>query len=150
LEQAHAYRDLMVTNDWSARRLAEELDLNHATVLRALALLELPGDIQQRVTRGELAPSAAAELARLAPDEAKALAERAAAEKLTRDQVAEAVRARVNPTMDRTPRAKPLEVRLDDGIKVVIHGVTDPETAAAALKRAIKKLVVAGRGAEAA
>jgi hypothetical protein len=43
-----------------------------------------------------------------------------------------------------------LEVRLDDGIKIVIHGVTDPETAAAALKRAIKKLVAAGRGAEAA
>lgn len=150
LEQAHAYRDLMAANDWSARRLAEELDLNHATVLRALALLELPHDIQQRVARGELAPSAAAELARLDPDEAKVLAERAAAEKLTRDQVAEAVRARVNPTTDRTARARPLEVRLDDGIKVVIHGVTDPETAAAALKRAIKKLVAAGRGAEAA
>ena len=150
LEQAHAYRDLMAANDWSARRLAEELDLNHATVLRALALLELPHDIQQRVARGELAPSAAAELARLDPDEAKVLAERVAAEKLTRDQVAEAVRARVNPTIDRTARARPLEVRLDDGIKVVIHGVTDPETAAAALKRAIKKLVATGHGAEAA
>jgi len=56
------------------------------------------------------------------------------------------------PTTDRTARARPLEVRLDDGIKVVIHGVTDPETAAAALKRAIKKLVADadGRGAEAA
>ena len=98
----------------------------------------------------ELAPSAAAELARLDPDKAKVLAERAAAEKLTRNQVAEAVRARVNPTTDRTARARPLEVRLGDGIKVVIHGVTDPETAAAALKRAIKKLVADGRGAEAA
>jgi ParB family chromosome partitioning protein len=150
LEQAHAYRDLMAANDWSARRLAEELDLNHATVLRALALLELPEDIQQRVSRGELAPSAAAELARLNPDEATALAQRAAVEKLTRDQVAEAVRARVNPPRDRTARPKPLEVRLDDGIKIVIHGVTEPETAAAALKRAIKKLVAAGRDAEAA
>jgi ParB family chromosome partitioning protein len=150
LEQAHAYRDLMATNDWSARRLAEELDLNHATVLRALALLELPEDIQQRVARGQLAPSAAAELARLAPDEAKALAERASTEKLTRNQVAEAVRARVNPTTDRTSRHKPLEVRLEDGIKIIIHGATDPETAAAALKRAIKKLVAASRGAEAA
>jgi ParB family chromosome partitioning protein len=150
LEQAHAYRDLMATNDWSARRLAEELDLNHATVLRALALLELPEDIQQRVARGQLAPSAAAELARLAPDEAKVLAERASTEKLTRDQVAEAVRARVNPTIDRTSRPKPLEVRLEDGIKIIIHGATDPESAAAALKRAIKKLVAAGRGAEAA
>jgi ParB family chromosome partitioning protein len=150
LEQAHAYRDLMAANDWSARRLAEELDLNHATVLRALALLELPEDIQQRVARGDLVPSTAAELARLTPDEAKFLAERIAAEKLTRDQVAEAVRARVNPTTDRTARPKPLEVRLDDGIKIVIHGASDPETAAAALKRAIKKLVAAGRGAEAA
>ena len=51
MEQAHAYRDLMTANDWSARRLGEELDLNHATILRALALLELPEDIQQRVAR---------------------------------------------------------------------------------------------------
>jgi ParB family transcriptional regulator, chromosome partitioning protein len=150
LEQAHAYRSLMAANDWSARRLAEELDLNHATVLRALALLGLPGDIQERVARGELAPSAAAELARLEPDEAKALAEQAAAEKLTRDQVAEAVRARVNPAADRPARPKPLEVRLDDGIRIIIHGAADPEVAAAALKRAIKKLVSPGRGADAA
>ena len=150
LEQAHAYRDLMASNEWSARRLAEELDLNHATVLRALALLELPEDIQQRVARGTLAPSAAAELARLTPDEATVLADRAAAEKLTRDQVAEAVRARVNPTTERTARPRPMEVRLDDGIKIVIHGVTDHETAAAALKHAIKKLVTPGRGVEAA
>jgi ParB family chromosome partitioning protein len=150
LEQAHAYRDLMAANEWSARRLAEELDLNHATVLRALALLELPEDIQQRVASGALAPSAAAELARLDPVEAKVLADRATTEKLTRDQVAEAVRARVNPTTDRTGRPKPIEVRLDDGIKIVIHGITDPETAAAALKRAIKKLVTSARDVEAA
>jgi ParB family transcriptional regulator, chromosome partitioning protein len=150
LEQAHAYRDLMAAHEWSARRLAEELDLNHATVLRALALLELPEDLQQRVERGVLVPSAAAELARLTPDEARELADRAAAEKLTRDQVAEAVRARVNPTTDRTARPRPIEVRLDDGIKIVIHGVTDPETAAAALKRAVKKLVTPNRGVEAA
>jgi ParB family chromosome partitioning protein len=150
LEQAHAYRDLMAANEWSARRLAEELDLNHATVLRALALLELPDDIQRRVASGALAPSAAAELARLDPDEAKALADRAATERLTRDQVAEAVRARVNPTTDRPGRPKPMEVRLDDGIRIVIHGITDPETAAAALKRAIKKLVAPARDVEAA
>jgi ParB family chromosome partitioning protein len=150
MEQAHAYRDLMTANDWSARRLGDELDLNHATVLRALALLELPEDIQKRVARGALAPSAAAELARLTPDEAKDLAERADAENLTRDQVVEAVRARVNPTTDRTARPRPIELRLDDGIKIIIHGVTDPDTAAAALKRAIKKLVTPSRGVEAA
>jgi len=150
LEQAHAYRDLMEAHGWSARRLAEELDLNHATVLRALALLELPGDIQQRVASGALSPSAAAELARLDPDEAKVLADRAAAERLTRDQVAEAVRARVNPMMNRTGRPKPMEVRLDDGIRIVIHGITDPEAAAAALKRAIKRLVTSARDVEAA
>jgi ParB family chromosome partitioning protein len=150
LEQAHAYRDLMAANEWSVRRLAEELDLNHATVLRALALLELPDDIQQRVASGALAPSAAAELSRLDPEEAKALADRAAAEKLTRDQVAEAVRARVNPTGERAGRPKPMEIRLDEGIRIVIHGITDPESAAAALKRAIKKLVVPARDGAAA
>jgi ParB family chromosome partitioning protein len=150
LEQAHAYRDLMAAHEWSARRLAEELDLNHATVVRALALLELPEDIQQRVASGALAPSTAAELARLDPGEAKALADRVATEGLTRDQVAEAVRARVNPTTDRPGRPKPMEIRLDDGIRVIIHGTTDPQLAAAAMKRAIKKLVTPARDVEAA
>jgi ParB family chromosome partitioning protein len=150
LEQAHAYRDLMVAHEWSARRLAEELDLNHATVLRALALLELPDDIQQRVASGALAPSAAAELSRLEPDEAKALADRAATERLTRDQIAEAVRARVSPTTERSGRPKPMEIRLDDGVRIVIHGIAEPELAAAALKRAIKKLVAPARDGAAA
>lgn len=150
LEQAHAYRDLMAANEWSARRLAEELDLNHATVLRALALLELPDDIQERVASGALAPSAAAELSRLEPDEAKALADRAATERMTRDQVAEAVRARVRPAADGAGRSKRMEVRLDDGVRIVIHGVTEPEAAAAALKRGIKKLMAPARDGAAA
>jgi ParB family chromosome partitioning protein len=150
LEQAHAYRELMAANEWSARRLAEELDLNHATVLRALALLELPYDIQQRVASGALAPSAAAELSRLGPDEAKALADRAATEGLTRDQVAEAVRARVTPAAGRAGRPRPMEIRLDEGIRVVVHGVAEPELAAAALRRAIKKLVAPARDGAAA
>ena len=69
---------------------------------------------------------------------------------MTRDQVAEAVRARVNPTTDRPGRPKPMEVRLDDGIRIVIHGITDPEAAAAAPEMRHQKLVAPARDVEAA
>ena len=148
IEQARAYRALMTSHEWSARRLADELDLNHATVLRALALLDLPEGVQARVEAGELSPSAAAELARLTPDEATSLAERVTTEHLTRDQVSEAVREKVGHGERPTKKPRPLEVRLDDGVRIVIHGITDPDAAAAALKQAVRKLTAASRNSD--
>jgi ParB family chromosome partitioning protein len=93
LEQAAAFRELLDRHGWSARRLAEELSLSHQTVSRALALLELPAEIQEQVRRGELAPRTAAELASVEkPEQQVAIAERAVSERLSRDQVVQAVR----------------------------------------------------------
>lgn len=92
VEQAHAYRRLMAANGWNASRLAAELSLSPASVTRALSVLELPEAVQARVEAGELGPRVAYELSKL--DDAAsqaAMAERAVAERLTRDEVAAAV-----------------------------------------------------------
>ena len=52
-------------NGWSVRQLARELAIDHSGVTRALALLTLPGAIQERVEQGTLAPATAYEISKL-------------------------------------------------------------------------------------
>jgi len=59
IEQAKAFRSLTDLSHWSTQRLAVELNLSKASVVRALALLKLPIDVQQNVDSGTLAPSSA-------------------------------------------------------------------------------------------
>ena len=56
IEQARAFRRLMDANGWSARRLAEELHIDHDKVNRAVRLLELPGPVQAAVAGGGPVP----------------------------------------------------------------------------------------------
>ena len=94
VEQARAYKRLMDAHGWASRQLAGELNISQAAVVKALALLDLPAQVQEAVEQGALAPSVAYEVARLETHEAQAaMAEMAAVEKLTRDEVALAVRA---------------------------------------------------------
>jgi ParB family chromosome partitioning protein len=72
----------------SARALAERLQVGHASIVRALALLDLPADIQESVERGQIAPNTAYELSKVAdPDEQAGLARQAAAGSLKRDEL---------------------------------------------------------------
>jgi ParB family chromosome partitioning protein len=122
VEQAKAFRRLMVLNGWSARQLARELHIADANIVRALALLELPEGVQTQVEAGRLAPSVAYEVSRLdTPEEQADLAERIVAEKLTRDQVADVVKARKE---GRPAAARPgrRTFKLPDGHKVTIEG----------------------------
>jgi ParB family chromosome partitioning protein len=94
LEQARAYKGLMDRLGLSYRELADRLHLSHTAVFRAVSLLELPSTVQQHVEVGTLSPSAAYEVSKLAdPAEQVELADRAAAEGLTRADVVEAVKA---------------------------------------------------------
>ena len=143
LEQAAAFKALMDANDWSARRLGEELHVSHQTIGRSLALLELPDVVRQKVADGMIAPRTAAEIAALDnPDDQVTLAERVSTEGLTRDQVEAAVKAKkAGTTVPRTTRAKE-EFRLDDGTRITIIGpaaAAGRDAIVAALKRALKQ-----------
>jgi ParB family chromosome partitioning protein len=101
IEQARAFKRLMDANAWSARRLAEELHVDHDKISRAIKVLRLPEDVQEQVASHHLAPSTAAEIARLPDAETqRTLARQAVAEGLSRDQVAEEVRKATEQTQD--------------------------------------------------
>jgi ParB family chromosome partitioning protein len=106
VEQARAFRALMDRNGWPALRLAETLHLNVATVTRALALLDLPAPVQDRVEAGTIAPSVAYEISKVEhPDDQHALAERVVNEGLSRAETIRAVRKAARPS-SRTTRGK--------------------------------------------
>lgn len=97
LEEARAFDQLQKLHAWTGKELAETLHINPSKITRALALLKLPADIQQRVEAGELSARAAYELSKLdSPEQQrKALAEGAAhGAPLTAETVQRRVRER--------------------------------------------------------
>jgi len=146
VEQAKAFKILMERNGWSASELGRQLNLIPSVITRALALLDMPVDIQDRVEQGVLAPRTAYEISKVEdPAKQRELAERAIAEKLTRDEVIEEVRAnRERPTQTRRVPEK-IEVRTPHG-RVVIFPNT-PDDAKAALVAALDQIEGKGQAA---
>jgi ParB family chromosome partitioning protein len=151
VEQAKAFRRLMDLNGWTARQLARELHIAEANVAKALALLDLPQSVQERVETGRLAPSVAYEISRLdTPEEQAALAERIVTEKLTRDQAIAVVQEKKPGRANAAKRAKE-EFRLDDGTRITVTGpaaAAGIDAVAAALKRALKQVHERGQDAD--
>lgn len=88
VEQARAYRRLMDSRGYTHRALADRLNIEQATVTRALALLNLPETIQTSVDAGEIRPQTAYELSKVDdPTEQAELAEEAKAGRLKRDDI---------------------------------------------------------------
>jgi ParB family chromosome partitioning protein len=139
VEQARAFRRLMDARGYSTRDLAAELHIAQTSVVRALALLELPADVQARVEGGELASTVAAELAKI-PDAAvqAEVAQAVVSEKLTRNEVAElvqAVKAR-RPAPARRP--DPVTIDLGDCSVTVRWKKASDTTALQALRKATR------------
>ena len=118
IEQARGFSSLMELRGWNGKQLAEKLHVPASTVSRALALLDLPHEIQQRVDKGEIASRSAYEISRVKDDKAKhAIAEKVAAG-MTLKQTEEAVRKRRKKP--RPPaRNKRLEFQTESGWKII-------------------------------
>jgi ParB family chromosome partitioning protein len=103
IEQAKAFKALMDKNGWSGNQVAKALGIAQPTIVRALALLELPGSMQDQVERGSLAAATAYEIGKAEdPETQREIADRVVSEHLSRSETIEAVRA----VAKRTP-AKP-------------------------------------------
>lgn len=101
VETAKSYQELMTLNQWSAQQLAEALKIGKGTVSKALALLELPEDLQQQVDAGTLSASTAYEVAKLQDAQSqRELASRIVTEGLKRDDVV----ATVSESTGKKPR----------------------------------------------
>ncbi|HEU5116147.1 MAG TPA: ParB/RepB/Spo0J family partition protein, partial [Isosphaeraceae bacterium] len=91
IEQARAFRSLMDRNGWSGNQAAKALGIAQPTVVRALALLDLPDPIQDQVERGSLPPGTAYEIGKVQdPELQKSLAERVVSQGLSRSETIEA------------------------------------------------------------
>jgi ParB family chromosome partitioning protein len=138
IEQARAFKALMEQNGWSARQVARELAIDHTGVARALALLNLPGDVQEAVEAGQIAPRTAYELTKIDdPTEQAEAAREAAAGRLKRDELAERTRKPREGRGDK-PRAWTFST---ERVRVVVSAIADDvsdeeltEAIAAALK----------------
>ena len=95
IEQAYAFKALLDRRGCSYRQLAASLHISHQAVVRALALLGLPDDVQDRVTAGQLAPSVAYEVSRLEdPDKQRAVAQEIVTRNLNREEAVATIRKR--------------------------------------------------------
>jgi ParB family chromosome partitioning protein len=138
VEQARAYRRLMEARGWTMTELAAELAVHQTSVSRALALLDLPAEVQERVEQGGLAASAAAEIAKLdRVEDQVAVAQAVEGEKLGRDEVAAIVRA-VKARKTPARRPDPVELDLGDGCTVQVRWKKPGPTVIQALRRALK------------
>jgi ParB family chromosome partitioning protein len=152
VEQARAFRRLIDAKGWSTRELATELHVAQSSVVRALALLELPAEVQEQVEQGALGPTLAYEVAKLErPEDQVAVAQAAVDQGLRRSEVAElaqAVRAR-RPAAQTASRPDPLSLDLGD-VMVTVRWKKGGSTTSAlqALRRAIKEVQEQGRSAE--
>lgn len=94
IEQARAYQRRMKLSDCSVSELAQHYGYKTpSTITKALALLELPPDLQNQIEAGEIPASAGYELSRLPDDRTmREFAAMICAGSLTRDQLSKAVR----------------------------------------------------------
>lgn len=95
IEEAKAFQSLMDLNGWNGKQVAESLRIPPSKVSRALALLDLPADIQRQVEIGQVPARTAYELSKLTEDTAqRELASQSASGELTNTSAAQAVRQR--------------------------------------------------------
>ena len=141
IEQAHAFRALLDRRGWSYRQLAESLNISHQAIVRALALLDLPDDLQAKVDAGAVPASAASEAARIADaSQRREILARVEAGAMTRDDVTRAVKsrgakgrgARPTPPIDDRPR------RAGNGVKVRV--VATPKHTLADVAAALREI----------
>ena len=140
VEQARAYRRLMERLALTQQQLADKLQISQATVSQCLSLLDLAGPVQERVDAGELAPSAAYEVGKIADPAIQAeVAAAAVAGKLSRSEVAEVVQAvRARRPAPQT-RPEPVTLDLGDGVTVTVRWKrAGPVGPVQALRRALK------------
>jgi ParB family chromosome partitioning protein len=151
-EQATAYKTLMDRRGLSAHQLAERLSLSAMTVVRALALLELPASVQQAVEQGTLAPSTAYEVGKLEDPALQAeVAMAAVAEGLTRSEVTELVQAVKAKRPAPAAKPEPQTIDLGDGTTVTIRWKkANAITALQALRKAVKLAQDREKGEQAA
>jgi ParB family transcriptional regulator, chromosome partitioning protein len=126
IEQARAFRALIDRRGYSYRQLADALSISHQVIVRALSLLGLPADIQEKVDAGLVSPTVASEVARVEDEkERRELIAEVEAGSLTRKDVARVVQARgpVLPRAGKSMSGRKPQAPVDDRPRRASNGV---------------------------
>lgn len=148
VEQARAYRTLLAARGLTHRQLAERLQIGHASIARALALLDLPEPIQAEVEAGSIAPNTAYELSKVAdPAEQADLARQASEGRLRRDEIKGRTKASAPAKGGGAGKGKAKLptvrlIRLDGGFKLTVENrrAFDDRALLTALREAAAKV----------
>jgi ParB family transcriptional regulator, chromosome partitioning protein len=148
IEKARSYKRLLDARGLTQRQLAERLHVSQTSISQALALLNLPGPIQESVEAGRIAPEAAYHLAKVDdPEERDTLAREAAEGRLRRDEIRERVSA---PRKGRGAKAGPPQPKVFRAplgkVTVELKRPGDAEAIRALLLDALGQLGSAGQG----
>ena len=113
----------MDDNNWSAAKVAEELNISKGKVSKALALLKLPEELQAKVEAGSISPATGYELSKVKDKKKQqALAEDAEAGHVTCSDAAK----KTATTTSRKPRKTTNETfKTSDGVRVAITSRRD-------------------------
>jgi ParB family transcriptional regulator, chromosome partitioning protein len=107
IEEARAFQSLLDLHGWTGKQLAAALQLPASKISRSLALLDLPGEIQEQVERGSVPARTAYELSKVADDgRRRKLAHEAATGTLTTAQAAHVVRRKKRKLSASRPATK--------------------------------------------
>lgn len=121
IEQARGFSALMDLHGWNGKQVAKSLSVPESTVSRALALLDLPQDVQQKVDSGEVAARSAYEISKLGEESQQRDFAEKAANGMTLKETQAAVLSTRKPKRRpaKKPKAKRLEFFAENGWHVV-------------------------------
>lgn len=122
IEEAKAFAELMKVRGCTGKELAQVLQISPSRVSRALALLTLPDEVQEKVATGEVAARTAYEISKLENESTQVeLAQKAAAGAISAELTGRKVRQRRGK-----PKAPPRQIKqtfaTGDGWKIVVSG----------------------------
>lgn len=119
IDQARGFSALMELNDWNGKQVAESLHITASTVSRALALLDLPTEIQAQVDAGKIAARSAYEISKVDDTQRqRELADRAA-DGMSLSETQAAVRTQPRKKLAGTTPKKRLEFLSENGWKLI-------------------------------
>ena len=126
IEQARGFSLLMELHGWNGKQVAQSLHIPESTVSRALALLDLPEDVQAKVDSGEVAARSAYEISKISDESRQRDLANKVAEGMTLKQTQAAVGKR--PAKPRTRDArKRLEFLAENGWMLVAVAPKEPK-----------------------
>jgi ParB family chromosome partitioning protein len=121
IDKAKLFRSILEESSWTARQLSEAIQVSEGSVSRALALLDLPEELQQQVNAGLLEPSKAY-LIRQEDDPSKQLQLASLARGLSRDSLTVAMRKQQAGDGVPEKRMSRVSCPLPSGVTIVVSG----------------------------